>query len=65
MDVRLEKEFHLGGEAYFGLFADGLNLLNDDAHESVAARDGTNAGFGQPTLFLDPRRVMVGAKFRF
>jgi len=31
----------------------------------VGAREGTSENFAQPTLFLDPRRLMVGAKFRF
>jgi len=65
LDLRLQKEFSLGGKAHVAVFADALNLLNNDANESVAAREGTNEGFGQPTLFLDPRRLMVGAKFRF
>jgi outer membrane receptor protein involved in Fe transport len=65
LDVRLQKEFNLGERVRFGLFADALNLLNDDATESVGAREGNSENFAQPTLFLDPRRLMVGAKFSF
>jgi hypothetical protein len=65
LDVRLQKEFRLGGQANLALFADGLNLLNDDANESVLSRLGTSSTFGVPSRFVLPRRLMVGAKFRF
>jgi hypothetical protein len=65
LDLRLQKEFKLGQSANFAVFMDALNLLNDDANESVGNRIGTTANFGEPTRFLLPRRLMVGAKFRF
>jgi CRP-like cAMP-binding protein len=49
----------------FAVFANALNLFNDDANESVLSRIGTSDVFGQPSLFLDPRRLMIGAKFEF
>ena len=65
LDLRLQKEFRLGSSANFAVFADILNTLNDGAYESVGSRLGTAANFGEPTRFLLPRRLMVGAKFRF
>ena len=65
LDLRLQKEFGLGGGANVAIFADVLNALNEDAHEDVQDRIGTSENFGAPTEFLYPRRVMVGAKLRF
>jgi outer membrane receptor protein involved in Fe transport len=65
LDVRLQKEFGLSDRVRVGLFADILNTFNNDANESVASRETGSDGFDQPTLFLDPRRVMLGAKLRF
>jgi hypothetical protein len=65
LDLRLQKEFKLGGTANVAVFADVLNALNDDAYEDVQDRLGTSDNFGAPTEFIPPRRVMVGAKFRF
>ncbi|HEY7412675.1 MAG TPA: TonB-dependent receptor [Vicinamibacteria bacterium] len=64
-DLRLQKDFKLGGEASIALFADVLNLFNDDAHEDVLDRLGTSENFEAPTEFIYPRRVMLGAKFHF
>ena len=65
LDLRLQKEFRLGGTANVAFFADVLNALNDDAFEDVQDRRGTSENFGLGTEFVTPRRVMVGAKLRF
>jgi hypothetical protein len=65
LDLRIQKEFGLGGQANFGLFVDVLNALNDDAFEDLLDRLGTSENFAQPTEFVYPRRVMLGAKLRF
>jgi len=45
-----------------------LNLLNDSAEESLQSdvlfnRAGqTNPTFGQPNVFMDPRRAMVSVR---
>ena len=65
LDVRLQKDFKLGGTANVAVFADVLNALNDDAYEDVQDRLGTSENFGLPTEFVPPRRVMLGAKLRF
>ncbi len=65
LDLRLQKSFKLGGNAEFALFGDLLNSFNDDAYESVLDRRGTSDNFAVPSRFLLPRRLMVGAKFRF
>jgi len=66
LDVRVEKEFALGERARFALLADALNLFNDDSYDGIGTRLGTaEEGFGVPTAFVYPRRLMLGAKLRF
>jgi len=65
LDLRLQKEFRLGGGANLAVFGDLLNTLNDDAYETVESRLGTADNFGRPARFIFPRRLMLGAKLRF
>ncbi len=65
LDLRAQKEFSLGKEAAFAIFADVLNLTNDDAFDGVQDRLATSDAFGLPTAFILPRRLMVGAKIHF
>jgi hypothetical protein len=65
LDLRLQKDFSVGGGAHFAVFADVLNVLNDDAYEDIQDRLGTSENFGLGTEYMPPRRVMVGAKLRF
>jgi hypothetical protein len=65
LDVRLEKAFRLGGTAEGAVFGDFLNVFNNDAYENIQDRLGTSESFGEPTRFVLPRRLMLGAKFRF
>jgi outer membrane receptor protein involved in Fe transport len=65
LDVRLQKEFRLGGGAHVGVFADVLNAFNDDANENIESQLGTADNFGKPSRFLLPRRAMLGARIRF
>ena len=39
-----------------------LNLLNDAAEEALASDNLFAATFGRATQFMDPRRVMLGAR---
>jgi len=64
-DVRIQKDFAVGGTARIGVFGDILNLTNIDANESVASQNGAATNFGVPTRYLYPRRLMLGAKVRF
>jgi hypothetical protein len=65
LDLRVQKEFSLGGEASVAVFGDLLNSLNDDAYENVESTLGTAENFGRPSRFIFPRRLMLGAKLRF
>ena len=65
LDMRLQKDFKLGGSARFSVFADALNLLNSDVHEGVQSSTVTSSVYLFPFDPVDPRRVMLGAKLRF
>jgi hypothetical protein len=52
----------------FDLLFDVLNALNDTAEEAIVSdnqfSDGKlNPTFGQPSVFMDPRRAMIGVRF--
>ena len=64
-DVRVEKDFSLGGDVKVGVFMDILNLTNSDASESVGSRLADNESFGLPVSYIIPRRLMIGAKIKF
>jgi hypothetical protein len=65
LDLRVQKEFGLGGDANVAVFGDLLNTLNDDAYENVESTLGTVENFGRPSRFVFPRRLMLGVKLRF
>jgi len=39
-----------------------LNLLNNTAAESLATDNLFSPNFGLPTVFVDPRRAMLGLR---
>jgi hypothetical protein len=65
MDVRIQKDFNVGGNTRVGVFGDILNLTNTAAPQGIGSRLGTSASFGLPTSYIIPRRLMLGAKVRF
>ena len=36
-----------------------LNVLNDPAEEGLATDNLLSPNFGRPSIFIDPRRVMI------
>jgi hypothetical protein len=65
LDVRLQKDFNLGGSTRLGFFGDFLNLTNIAAPQGIGSRIGSSSSFGLLTTYLPPRRLMLGAKIRF
>ncbi len=68
LDIRIEKEFSFSEDMRFGISADIFNLFNSDAFYDVATTlsgPGTEDIFGVGSVFVPPRRVMLGAKFHF
>ena len=64
-DARVEKSIQAWKTPEAAVFGDFLNLFNSDANESVLDRRLGNSSYLVPSRFILPRRLMVGAKFRF
>jgi len=64
LDLRVSKTIRFGGVGRVELLVDVLNALNEAAEESLASDNqfGSSSTFGQGSLFVDPRRVMFGAR---
>jgi Carboxypeptidase regulatory-like domain/TonB-dependent Receptor Plug Domain len=65
LDLRIEKQFALGGRVRIAAIGDILNVLNGNSFENVASTLGTSAVFGVPTTVQVPRRLMIGTRVRF
>ena len=62
LDLRLSKPISFGGLGRIELLLDVLNALNETAEEGLASDNLFSPNFGQPIVFVDPRRVMIGAR---
>ena len=62
LDLRLSRAFGFGRMGRVALLVDVLNVLNDTAEEGLATDNLLAVNFAQPTVFVDPRRVMVGVR---
>ena len=62
-DLRVSRTVRFGDVARVELLMDMLNLLNDTAEEGLATDNLFSSTFGQPTVFMNPRRAMVSARF--
>lgn len=65
LDLNLQKSFSLSEKVKLQVFGYVLNVFNDDANEDIVSREVTTEGFGLPTVFIPPRRAMLGAKVTF
>jgi hypothetical protein len=65
LDARVQKDFKVGAKVKMSVFADVLNLLNDDATQGRVSTIVTSSAFWFPSDPVDPRRVMLGAKLKF
>jgi outer membrane receptor protein involved in Fe transport len=62
LDVRVSRTIHTGRLGRIELLVDVLNALNATAEEELASDNFFSSNFGQPTVFMDPRRAMLGAR---
>jgi hypothetical protein len=62
LDVRVSRTVAFGGLGRVELLLDVLNVLNDTAEEGLGTDNLFSPNFGQPTLFMDPRRAMVSVR---
>jgi hypothetical protein len=63
LDVRFTRTIRVGRNRSVELLLDVLNVLNDASGEGLASDDLFSPNFGQPTVFMDPRRAMLGVRF--
>ena len=62
LDVRLSRVFRTGDLGRIEVLLDVLNALDDTAGEALASDNLYSPAFGQPTVFMDPRRAMIGVR---
>jgi len=65
LDVRVSRSIPFGRTVRAELILDVLNALNDTAPEGIATDILFSPNFGQPTVFVDPRRAMLSVRFTF
>jgi hypothetical protein len=61
VDLRVSRSFTIG-VTRVELLVDVLNALDDTAEERLATDNYFSPTFGQPSAFVDPRRVMLGVR---
>jgi hypothetical protein len=62
LDVRVSRPIRFGAAGRVELLFDVLNALNETAEEGLATDNRFSTAFAQPTLFVDPRRAMLGVR---
>jgi hypothetical protein len=62
LDLRISKTFRTGDLGRIEVLVDVLNALDDSAGEALATDNLYSPAFGQPTVFVDPRRAMIGVR---
>ena len=65
LDVPVSRTIHTRRLGRIDLLADLLNALNDKAEEELASDNMFSSNFRQPTVFMDPRRALLGARLNF
>jgi hypothetical protein len=64
LDVRVSRKIFSGSWGQVELLVDVLNTLNSTAEEVLATDNLYSPTFAQPTVFTDPRRAMIGVRFK-
>jgi hypothetical protein len=62
LDLRMSRPIPCGGLGRIELLLDLLNAFNETAEEDVATDNVFSPTFGQGTVFVDPRRVMLAVR---
>jgi hypothetical protein len=62
LDMRISRSMALGNLGRIELMLDVLNALNETAEEGLATDNLLSPNFGQPTVFVDPRRAMLSVR---
>jgi hypothetical protein len=70
LDLRMSRPLEFGKGVRVDLLLDVLNALNDSAAEGIATDTLATPAlahvpdFGMPTVFVDPRRAMIGVRIK-
>ena len=62
LDLRVSKTIRIGTGGSVDLMADVLNVLNSTAEEAIATDNKFSTTYRNPTVYVDPRRAMLGAR---
>jgi len=62
LDLRVSRTIAIRHLGRVDLAVDVLNVLNKTAEEGLATDNLFSPNFGQPTVFVDPRRAMVSVR---
>ena len=65
MDVRLSRTIELARKTRIELLLDVFNAFNSTAEERLADDNLFSQNFGRPSVFVDPRRAMLGVRWSF
>jgi len=65
LDLRLSHVFDLPRNGRVELLLDVLNALNQTAEERLADDNYFSQNFARPSVFVDPRRAMLGVRLTF
>jgi hypothetical protein len=62
LDLRVSRGLPIGRQGRVELLLDVLNALNSTAEEGLATDNLFSPNFGVPSVFVDPRRAMLGVR---
>jgi hypothetical protein len=62
LDLRVSRRISFGAAGHIELMLDVLNVLDDTAEEGLATDSLLSSNFGQPAIFVDPRRAMLSVR---
>jgi hypothetical protein len=62
LDLRVSKTVAFGRVGRIEVLVDVLNALNQRAEEALTTDNFFSQNFGQGSVFMDPRRAMVGVR---
>jgi hypothetical protein len=65
MDLRLSRTIALAPKTRLELLLDVFNTFNSTAEERLADDNLLSQNFAKPSVFVDPRRAMLGVRFSF
>lgn len=65
LDVRVSKVFRFDTAGKLEILVDILNALDDSSEQTVRSQNVDASAFGEPALWIDPRRAMIGVELAF